>query len=688
MIWDLRSSPRRGLTAPVAGDLYQLLEPRLLLSGLTPASWTLAAGSDPQAALSITSASIAPDSSGHILAAWTNTVGQPGIYGEFLNSSLQVAGPLWLLVDPQPGTTISDSALAMNGAGNIALAWLQKNTATAQQTLYVEQFNLDGSGPSGAMAVADAVAAGTNSLTDVGIGIDTSKNMIVSWDVSDSTGLGTVYAQRLSSAGADLWASPKTIISGTNLMPSLGVASNGNFVAAWSQSQVSYQCYTSAGTTVGNVFTAAVGTSPAVALSSTGSITLAWARTDSPSNQIQTAQATFGNSAGTASVMTTTATADTCLAVTTYANLPIVAFINNSQLLLTGGSLPLYPILLAGAATQLTSPSTSTVAGKSITTWMTDSTGQGNILFMLDNGSGAGKLTQRVLVAAQAGILRFNPAVAISPDGTKFICTWIERDSTSDNVIYQVFNTDLTKAPAARTTIPIVPAEASGVLSDTAVAYSPDGSYAFTWLRNNGTNHAVWGYWTDPLAHTILAPGVLLSQSAGTDITQQRIGVQSDGNLRVIWSQYTAATTTSMILTRADQPGQIHRHAGHYSLQRHPGAGHAGPGDNFQRHAGRLARKQQDDHRRAAGFDGRAAVLPGDVVDIALCPRPELPVRRLSPHRRWQRLAAGLHRAGERAFGLQSVGTHVCDGFVQFRRAGAYCRGQCARRRGQCGPGQ
>ena len=146
-------------------------------------------------------------------------------------------------------------------------------------------------------------------------------------------------------------------------------------------------------------------------------------------------------------------------------------------------------VVVAGAANQLASPSTSTVAGKSVTAWMADSSGQGDIFAMIDSGSGTGKSTILRLVAATPGILRLGPAVAMNPAGTSFICTWVQRDSASDTLIYQVFNAN---GAAAGSPVTIC-THASGVLSEPSVAFSSDGSFVFTWLLYNGTNHGLWG---------------------------------------------------------------------------------------------------------------------------------------------------------------------------------------------------
>ena len=121
-----------------------------------------------------------------------------------------------------------------------------QNNVSAQQTLYVQRFNLDGSAATSAIVVAAAQATGGNSLTDIGVGIDAGSNFVISWDVSDSTGLGTVYAQRLNGSGTPLWT-PKTIISGTDLSPSLSVSGQGNFIIAWSEAGIFYQPYNSSG---------------------------------------------------------------------------------------------------------------------------------------------------------------------------------------------------------------------------------------------------------------------------------------------------------------------------------------------------------------------------------------------------------------------------------------------------------
>ena len=104
---------------------------------------------------------------------------------------------------------------------------------------------------------------------------------------------------------------------------------------------------------------------------------------------------------------------------------------------------------------------------------------------------------------------------------------------------------------------------------------------------------------------------VLLNPTAGTEFYQPRRRREADGNMRLVWSQYTTATSTSSIVSRPfTQLGKL-TGAGDPGRQHHCDTGHARPGRDFLGgHAGRLAVERQWARRRAVGSVGQSPAAP------------------------------------------------------------------------------
>ena len=559
------SAPRRSVCAPVqVQEFHQVLEPRLLLS-LSPL------GADFLAARPVDTwepgtPGLAADSAGNVLSIWNSTGEAQGVFGQFYDSSSRAQSAVFQLIQPTAGMTITESVVAMDGAGDFAVAYLAGD-GSAVEKLLIQRFTRTGV-LAGSPLEVGSVDSVTFDLSDVGLAMDSLGNVLVAWDKADpSTGAGTVYAQRYSAAGGPLWAGEITIVSGMDLSPAVACDPAGAFMAVWSDSGIWYEKFSAAGVALSSAVSVASmpGSDPTVAAGKSGLYFIAWSQGDDGLQAISLP--TEGPGIGPVQIVASTVSDGvSALAMTTnFTGQPVLAWheqaASSAQVMLQRYNVSLSPlgprVVVAGSSGLLAQGprAAGNESGRSVIVWSSQipnglASVTGQVLAMVDDGSGSGKLTAVQLVKAAEGVSILAPAAAMNAAGT-FVAVWVERDSAEDRVVYQMFNPSGSPAAPAVT----IATDSAGTLSDPSAAYAPEGSFAFSWLKAvSETDHRIWAFWTDPVGHTVMSAKQLLGPETGIDFTRAQMVIQADGQPRVIWSEQEAATETTRILSRPFTP--------------------------------------------------------------------------------------------------------------------------------------
>jgi hypothetical protein len=180
--------------------------------------------------------SIAMDSSGNFIIAWTSTSqdapGGYGIYAQRYNASGVPQGAEFP-VNTYTTSHQRDSSIAMDSSGNFLISWHSYGQDGSGDGVYAQRYNNAG--------VAQGPEFKVNTYTtsdqkDASIAMDSNGNFVILWSSSGQDGSGDgVYAQRYNNAGVpqgpEFKVNPYTASS--QRTPSVAMDSDGDFIGAW-----------------------------------------------------------------------------------------------------------------------------------------------------------------------------------------------------------------------------------------------------------------------------------------------------------------------------------------------------------------------------------------------------------------------------------------------------------------------
>ena len=181
----------------------------------------------------------------------------------------------------------SSPSVAMDAAGNFAIAWVSYRDDSANADVKLRRYNADGTPRDQTEVLVNTNTTGQKSGPSVAM--DDDGDFVVAWDGPGAAGFG-VYARRYAANGAPKDASEVTITTAgiDPGDPSVAMDADGDFVIAWNRrdaqatlSEVYVQKFNAAGAPVAteahvNVTTADNQTQQQVAMDDDGDFVVAW----------------------------------------------------------------------------------------------------------------------------------------------------------------------------------------------------------------------------------------------------------------------------------------------------------------------------------------------------------------------------------------------------------------------------
>ncbi len=188
-------------------------------------------------------ATIALDSSGNPVVAWSENNGSPGRHPDYDLYVKRWNGTTWVqlggFLDVAAGHSPIAPAIALDGSGNPFVTWYESNEQAWK--LYVKRWTgtawtLVGPGP---LNIGDDIGDPFSNAVDPSIVIDKSGNPIVAWSE------GFVYAKRWTGTAWVLLASTpfgnlNVDPNQTSHNPHIGIDSSGSPIATWEEQQKIY----------------------------------------------------------------------------------------------------------------------------------------------------------------------------------------------------------------------------------------------------------------------------------------------------------------------------------------------------------------------------------------------------------------------------------------------------------------
>ena len=224
-------------------------------------------------------ASVASDSAGNLVVAWTSAQQDGSATGVFAQRYASTGTPLGgeFRVNTLTTSFQGQPSVASDSNGNFVIAW------TSGQQVFAQRYASTGAPLDGEFQVS--VSAQFPSVA-----MDTAGNFVVAWRSNQDGSSYGIFAQRYAGTGVPLGAQFRvnTYTTGTQSSPSVVSDSAGNFVVVWqgnSQDGGSYgvfaQRYASDGSPLGgefrvNSYTTFYQRSPSVASDSAGNFVVAW----------------------------------------------------------------------------------------------------------------------------------------------------------------------------------------------------------------------------------------------------------------------------------------------------------------------------------------------------------------------------------------------------------------------------
>ena len=581
MAGDSHLAPQRRCRASTQpGAAYQLLESRLLLSGVQPVSPVfLAEPAGDQGR--IASPSVAVDADGDMLAVW-RTGGEQGqaVFAQRLDSQGLARSPVFRLATGPMEGFIQETAVAMSADGAFALAWLAVDSAQGVERLFVQQYTSAFS-PSGApLQVLSADLWVDDTFGDIGVAVFDGDDLLVSWQQDQAdTGESGVWVRRLQGDGSPVWAQDLYVAGSADwhlYAPAIAAKPSGDFIVAWSDAEA-IRCgrFTAAGIAqqgepveVSSSPVPGEGPmGPSVAVHALGAFAVSWLDADAeePRVRAQSFNSIAQPTAAPVTLLTPTwdelldafdwtlaggAGGDLALAWLDWAGegLPDMLLQPLYSSLDPAGDAVRVAVGDSQQEDQTEAAVAGNAAGAFMRAWANGAAGEGGILAVLDDGTGSGRHTTIVVAEGDEDFLQFSPTAAMDDQGN-FVIAWVKADWWSGDVdiAYRAYRADGTPAG------PVIPVGAGldvfWPVDQPSVAFSSDGSFAITW-RQGQVGNSLWVCRRDLAGHVLLGPRLLQPTSAGVDISDPQVAVQADNELQMIWAQYDAGTGMNSIVTR------------------------------------------------------------------------------------------------------------------------------------------
>lgn len=234
-----------------------------------------------------TMASVAMDSNGDFVIAWqAGSAQSASVYFQRYNAAGVAQGGN---VKVNPATiAAAEPKVAMDSAGDFAIAWQTNYQDSSGYGIFAQRYTSSGAA-TGATLQVNTFTAGdqTNPVIDM----DSIGEFVVAWQSYGEDGSGEgIFARRYNAAGTPSSAEfqVNTFTTGNQVLPSLALDSQGDFIIAWSsQGQdgngygVFAQRYTSAGNKQAgefavNTYTSGNQQGVNVAMDDAGDFVIAW----------------------------------------------------------------------------------------------------------------------------------------------------------------------------------------------------------------------------------------------------------------------------------------------------------------------------------------------------------------------------------------------------------------------------
>lgn len=234
-------------------------------------------------------ASVAVDSDGDFVVVWQSAHGATtDIYAQRYNAA-GVAQGAETLVNTTTADAQTAPSVAMDSGGNFVVAW----TSTGQDSgatdgVYAQRFNAAGVAQGSEFLVNTTTA---DAQSQPAVAWAASGGFVIAWRSNGQDGGGTgIYAQRYNSSGVAQGSEFRVNTTTANAQddPSIALDDDGDFTIVWRSSGqdgsdygVYGQRYTAAGVARGSEFrvnttTSGPQTAPAVATDSDGDLVIAW----------------------------------------------------------------------------------------------------------------------------------------------------------------------------------------------------------------------------------------------------------------------------------------------------------------------------------------------------------------------------------------------------------------------------
>ncbi|MFN8576528.1 MAG: hypothetical protein U0354_06700 [Candidatus Sericytochromatia bacterium] len=188
--------------------------------------------------------SIASDKNGNFVITWQSRSQDgsfDGIYAQRYNN-LGVPQGSEFKVNSYTTDWQTFPVIAMDNIGNFVITWKSTNQDGSSDGVYAQRYN-SLSVPQGSEFRVNTYT--TNAQVVSSIGMDSNGNFIITWSGDGSSGYG-IYAQRYNSLGIPQGSEFKVNTYTTNIKrdSSIAIDSNGNFVITWtSRNQASSNSY-------------------------------------------------------------------------------------------------------------------------------------------------------------------------------------------------------------------------------------------------------------------------------------------------------------------------------------------------------------------------------------------------------------------------------------------------------------
>ena len=234
---------------------------------------------------------VALDSAGNYVVVWTSA-GQDGsgngVYAQRYLANGATAGTEFRINTTTAGDQ-QNASVARRASGDFVVTWSSNNQDGSGWGIYARRFDANGAALSGEILVNTSTANAQQFST---IAIDSAGNFAVAWTSTNQDGSGTgIYAQRFNALGVKQGGEilVNTTTANNQSLPSIAMSSTGSFVLTWtstaqdgSNDGVYFQRFDAAGTKLGvetraNTTTLNDQRNSRVAIDPLGNFAIVWA---------------------------------------------------------------------------------------------------------------------------------------------------------------------------------------------------------------------------------------------------------------------------------------------------------------------------------------------------------------------------------------------------------------------------